>query len=219
MSRSWQGVVASQERGASPALPLAEVEVLALEQVAVAAVVSSAQVLPAAKVGEVASSAQVVATAVVVPLRAAAEGDDDTAAAQVVPGRANEVVPSRAVSSQRGGSETRIATGPGRASVVLLLEKVLPTERSHSGGWGGQRRASIAGRGLRPSWRLLESCRDRRRRLGHSCSRDWFRRLGATEASRAGLGSRSSRTLGRSRVGGVEACGRWSRSSCRAPGG
>jgi hypothetical protein len=157
MSRSWQGVVASQERGASPALPLAEVEVLALEQVAVSAVVSSAEVLPAAKVGEVASSAQVVATAVVVPLRAAAEGDDDTAAAQVVPGRANEVVPSRAVSSQRGGSETRIATGPGHASVVLLLEKVLPTERSHSGGWGGQRRASIAGRGLRPSWRLLES--------------------------------------------------------------
>jgi hypothetical protein len=56
--------------------------------------------------------------------------DDDTAAAQVVPGRATEVVPSRAVSSHRGGSETRIATGPGLASVVLLLEQVLPTERS-----------------------------------------------------------------------------------------
>jgi len=50
----------------SPALPFAEVEVLAFEQVAVSAVVSSKEVLPAAGVEEVVPSAQVVATALVV---------------------------------------------------------------------------------------------------------------------------------------------------------
>jgi hypothetical protein len=143
----------------SPALPYAGVWALPFEQVVVSAVVPREEVMAVAGKERVVLLAQVSAAAIVVPNGATAEGDNDTAAAQVVPVRAKEVVPSRAVSRCRGGSETRIASSASGSSVVVLLEEDVPVEQTAPWRRGSSASGEHQRLWLRPSWRLLEWCR------------------------------------------------------------
>jgi hypothetical protein len=90
---SWQGVVARQERGGLTGFAVCRGKGLAFYQVVVCAVVPREEVVAVAGEERVVLLAQVRAAAIVVPNGATAEGDDDTAAAQVVPVRAKRVVP------------------------------------------------------------------------------------------------------------------------------
>ena len=116
---------------ASPALPFCGGRALALERVAISAVVPSEGVVPVAQVECVVPYVQAIAAGTVLPCGATAEGDDDTAAAQVVPGRANQVVPRGSCRATHvdPGRGLRVPSGP---SVVALLEKVVPVERNAS---------------------------------------------------------------------------------------
>ena len=92
LPRSSQGAFAKQQRGASPALLLAEVGVFAITRVVAPRSLRVMKVVSIASVSGVVPCARVLALATVVSL-AAAGGDDDTAAAEVVPAdRANEVL-------------------------------------------------------------------------------------------------------------------------------
>ena len=90
--------------------------------------------------------------------RAAAKDDDDTAAARVVPGRANQVGFSRVVSSHPRGREAKRSTRPSGSAVVLPLEEVMPAEQIASCRSGSSRSGEHPR--LRPSCRWRESCRD-----------------------------------------------------------
>jgi len=151
---SWQGVIASQERGGRTGFAVCRGGVLAFDLVVVSAVLANEGVVPVASVGCVLPRAEVIAAAVVIPRGATAEGDDDTALAQVVLGRANQVV-------ARGWCRaTRVIPRRGARVVQVVarwsccLEKAVPVERKASCRGGRSVSGEHQRLWLRPSWCL-----------------------------------------------------------------
>ena len=199
--KSCQGPSRANSVVTSPALPLATVEVVPLAQVLVSAVVPSNQVLPAAGVAHVLPYARALAIRASLRERATADKDQYTAAARVVPGRANRAVPR----------------GLCRANEVVPLRIVLAQALPRwSCCWNRPCRLSLLRRALR-GWRLsvtgLAVFRGRCVRLPKSRSLSWF--LGGLAAGPRPAEGRLGPFPRRVRSGAHRGSGL--RLSCRSP--
>ena len=108
--------------------------------------------------------------------RAAAEKNEYTAAAQVDPGRAKEVIPRGVVPSYQRGSEARIATGTGGSAVVLVLDQVVPIEQTAPCRCGRSGSSEHLRLRSAPVVLLVSVVSRQTRQLGPWCWRRWFRR-------------------------------------------